>query len=221
MNMKEIFELIPWRIRNIISDRYPLLYHSIVNFGQEGNSAKYWDERLKETWDDKSRDWPVKNNIIHKQTSLNDSILDVACGNGGTLRYLKEKGYINLAGLEISDYAVSRLRSDDITMYHGSLPGIPIEDNRFEVVIASQVLEHIIQRDKFIEEIHRVLKPKGRAFIFVPDDCLGPIDEPEHVIKYTNSMLYEFLTKYFSRVEIQSIEDTNHEISILYAKAEK
>ena len=53
-------------------------------------------------------------------------------------------------------------------------------------VAGAPLLEHVIRRSLFATEIQRVLGPGGRAFVFVPDDCLGPIDEPEHVIKYTN-----------------------------------
>jgi hypothetical protein len=47
----------------------------------------------------------------------------------------------------------------------------------------------------------RLLKPGGCAFFFVPDDCLGPIDEPEHVIKFTAWSLRACLEKRFRDVE--------------------
>ena len=82
-------------------------------------------------------------------------------------------------------------------MFEGKVPTLPVPDAAFDIVIASQILEHVIRRGLFATEIHRVLSPGGRAFVFVPDDCLGPIDEPEHVIKYTNATLSAFLGKIF------------------------
>jgi 2-polyprenyl-3-methyl-5-hydroxy-6-metoxy-1,4-benzoquinol methylase len=94
-------------------------------------------------------------------------------------------------------------------------------DSTFDVVIASQVLEHVIRRRRFVEEIDRVLKPGGRAFIFVPDDCLGPIDEPEHVIKYTADTLRRFLSGTFDIDSIESMHDENFEMGILFAQLRK
>jgi predicted SAM-dependent methyltransferase len=54
---------------------------------------------------------------------------------------------------------------------HNLLQGIPFEDNSFEVVYHSHVLEHFTKVDgkKFIQECYRVLKPNGIIRIAVPD----------------------------------------------------
>lgn len=106
-------------------------------------------------------------------------------------------------------------------MWQGRFSDLPIPGARFDVVIASQVLEHIIRRRRFVSEIARVLKPQGRAFIFVPDDCLGPIDEPEHVIKYTRDSLEKFLSRTFDIISIESMRDTNFPMSVLFAQVRK
>lgn len=211
--------LLPWRIRKVISDRMPLLYHLVANAGTSGNSIEYWNRRLQETWD--SRDWPTKTERIHALTEPGEAILDIGCGSGSILRTLAQHGYVDLSGVELSDYAVERLRASGIHMWHGSIPNLPIPDARFDVVIASQVLEHVIQRRRFVREISRILKPGGRAFIFVPDDCLGPIEEREHVIKYTRGSLGRFLGKTFEIDSIESMRDANFAMSLLFAQVRK
>ena len=210
---------LPWRVRKVISDRLPLLYHLVANAGTSGNDAAHWDVRLAETWD--ARDWPTKTARIRELTQPADAILDVGCGTGSILRSFRNEGYRELHGMEISDYAVDRLGREGITMWQGRLPHLPIPDALFDVVIASQVLEHIIPRRRFVAEIVRVLKPQGRAFIFVPDDCLGPIDEPEHVIKYTRDSLEKFLAKTFDIISIESMRDANYPMSVLFAQVRK
>jgi ubiquinone/menaquinone biosynthesis C-methylase UbiE len=101
------------------------------------------------------------------------------------------------------------------------LPEIAVPDASFDIVIASQVLEHIIRRRRFVREIERVLRPGGRALIFVPDDCLGPIAEPEHVFKYNRFSLEQFLRRHFEIVSVQSIRDPNHEMPVLFAIGQK
>ncbi|MDP1652031.1 MAG: class I SAM-dependent methyltransferase [Rhodocyclaceae bacterium] len=213
--------MIPWRVKNFLSTHFPLAYHFAVNLGLKGNSQEHWDQMLAASWNDASRAWPTKNELILGKTDPSMKILDVACGTGGILRALHDKGYRNLHALEISQYAVDRLNAEGIFGKQGSLPKIDFPDAGFDVVIASQVLEHVIRRHTFVKEIHRVLRPGGRAFIFVPDQCLGPIDEPEHVIVYSRDKLAAFLGKYFAVDSIDSIKDANHRMPILFAEVSK
>ena len=207
--------ILPWRVRAFISNHAPLAYHLIANLGTPRRSEDYWNARLAESWD--QRNWPGKDALIERLTSPEHRILDIACGNGGILKHLKSRGYRNLEGLEISEYAVNRLRGEGLTMHQGRLPRLPLPDSTYDVVVASQVLEHVIRRDVFAQEIARVLKPDGQAMIFVPNDCLGPIDEPEHVIKYTEATLRRFLARHFTVKGIEIIRDPNYPMTILFA----
>jgi SAM-dependent methyltransferase len=211
--------LLPWRVRKVLCDRFPLAYHLVANAGLGGNGPEHWDAALARTWD--ARDWPSKVDRIRTLTRPDDAILDVGCGNGSMLRRLAADGYTTLHGLEISDYAVKRLRAEGITMWQGRLPNLPMPDAQFDVVIASQVLEHIIRRGRFVREIGRVLKPGGSAFIFVPDDCLGPIDEKEHVIRYDRNTLRSFLSATFEVVSVESMRDVNFAMPVLFAHVRK
>jgi SAM-dependent methyltransferase len=213
--------LIPWRVKNFVSEYFPVLYHLVMNTGARGNTSEHWDQRLAHTWDAPERQWPTKNELIASLAKPSDVILDIGCGNGGILRHLQSLGYRRLHGLEISSYAIARLLAAGIEMHRGVLPLIPLPEGSFDVVVASQVLEHIIRRGRFLSEIRRVLKPGGQAFIFVPDDCLGPISEPEHVIKYTADTLQRLLRQYFMVVRLERMRDVNHPMPILFAHVEK
>jgi len=213
--------LIPWRARNFLSEYFPLLYHLAVNAGVGGNSQEHWDLKLAQFWDSPAARWPTKSELIASLTKPSDVILDIGCGNGSILRHLQGLGYSQLQGLEISSYAIQRLRGEGIEMHYGVLPSIPLPEATFDVVIASQVLEHVIRRRRFVSEMRRVLKPGGRALIFVPDDCLGPINEPEHVIKYNAHSLRECLQQCFTVIRLDSMHDVNHEMPILFAHVEK
>lgn len=211
--------IIPWRVKAAVSNRFPLFYHLTANLLRKRREEHYWDQRLEQTWH--RRTWPTKNTIVAQRTCQDAAILDIACGNGSILRDLKARGFTNLSGLEISNYAIKRLREEGFSMFHGELPRLPNPDSSFDTVIASQVLEHIIRRDLFAAEVARVLKPGGQAFIFVPNDCLGPIDEPEHVIKYNEDSFGVFLKKHFDILSIEVIKDDNYSMSILLGQVQK
>ena len=213
--------MIPWRVKNFFSEHLPLLYHLVANAGMRGNSPEYWDARLAESWDVPQRHWPSKNELIASLTEPSDVILDIGCGNGGILRDLRRRGYRNLHGLEISAYAIGRLRVEGIEMHYGKLPFVPLPDAHFDAVILSQVLEHVIRRRRLLSEVARVLRPGGKAFIFVPDDCLGPISEPEHVIKYNAESLARTVSGQFALTAIRRMYDVNHPMPILFAHLRK
>jgi predicted SAM-dependent methyltransferase len=66
---------------------------------------------------------------------------------------------------------VDTLKSGEDVIAHNLLEGVPFDDNSFEVVYHSHVLEHFQKNDapKFIAECYRVLKPGGIIRIAVPD----------------------------------------------------
>src|SRR3954469_13837908 len=99
--------LVPWRVKNLISERFPLVYHLVANIGVKGNSPEHWDHALATSWDDPSRQWPAKTELIVNSTRPTDAILDIGCGTGSILRALKGRGYERLHGMEISHYAIN------------------------------------------------------------------------------------------------------------------
>jgi ubiquinone/menaquinone biosynthesis C-methylase UbiE len=212
-------QFVPWRVKNFLSEHFPLGYHLAINLGTHGNDQSHWDQRLAETWD--SRDWPTKCDLIARLAQPQERLLDIACGTGSILRSLKERGFRDLHGLEISPYALSRLRDEGFTMHQGRLPYLPMPGAQFDVVIASQILEHVIRRRTFMREIVRVLKPGGRALIFVPNDCLGPIDEPEHVIKYNRRSFTAFLSRFLEPLAVEVMKDANYPMTLLFAHLRK
>lgn len=213
--------IIPWRVRAALSDRFPLMYHLTSNLFRKREGAEYWDKNLAEWWEHDVRRWPTKSRIISERCAPDAALIDIACGNGSILRDLRALGFQNLSGLEISQYAVKRLREEGFSMFHGVLPRIPVPDESFDTVLASQVLEHIIRRNTFASEISRIMKPGGQAFIFVPNDCLGPIDEPEHVIKYNEKTFGAFLKRHFDDVSVEVIKDSNFAMTVLLGHVRK
>ena len=210
-------QIIPWRVKDFVSEHFPLTYHLIVNCGGHGNSQKHWDVRLAETWDAPNRNWPVKVDCIAQILKSEMSILDVGCGTGSILRSLRQRGFCNVHGLELSEYAVRRLSDEGIAMSKGSLLNMPFPAATFDAAIASEVLEHVILRSRFLRELMRVVKPFGRILIFVPDNCLGPIDEPEHVTKYDARSLRRFLSKFLTIESIASMVEAHNGERSLFA----
>lgn len=168
--------LIPWRVKARLAHRFPLLYSCAINFGQHPYNTLREGEGIGAYWDLPNQIWPDVHTLLLRLTSSTDAVLDVGVGTATMLRFLHENGYRDLHAVDATRYTLRRLWDLGIDAREGLLPDIPYEDNRFDFVIASQILEHISPRNKFLNNIYRVLKPGGRADIFVPDNCLTPLD---------------------------------------------
>lgn len=104
--------------------------------------------------------------------SAPDSLLDVGCGDGSLLfRYLK-KIPCEFYGVEGAPEYKAKAEQRGIKVSSFDLNGRwPYEDNKFDVVFSSQVIEHLHNTRLFVEEAHRVLKPGGTAIITSENLC--------------------------------------------------
>lgn len=87
------------------------------------------------------------------------------------------------------------------------LQKLPFDDESYDFVFASHVLEHIPDDKKAIEEIRRVLKPNGIAILPVPLICEKTIEYPEpnpneaYHVRAPGMDYFERYEPYFSNVE--------------------
>lgn len=99
------------------------------------------------------------------------SVIDI----GGGLRFLKERGNRYDSSMEWMrpyfekvDYKIL----DPVSDYHPDIVGdihhLPFEDNSQEAILCIAVLEHVENPFKAVEELHRVLRPGGHLFVYVP-----------------------------------------------------
>ena len=97
----------------------------------------------------------------------NSSVLDIGCGNG---KNFMARNDLIMSGIDLCPKFVDICTSKGLNVVLGSMTQIPYEDNSFDafITIASyHHLDNIIDREKAIKEMYRILKPNGRGFIVV------------------------------------------------------
>jgi len=101
-----------------------------------------------------------------------NSLLDVGCGDGGMLfRYFKQVPR-EFYGVEGAPPLKARAEERGIKVSSYDLNGRwPFENDKFDVVFSSQVIEHLHNTRLFVEETYRVLKPGGTAIITSENLC--------------------------------------------------
>jgi ubiquinone/menaquinone biosynthesis C-methylase UbiE len=128
---------------------------------------------------------PVCMELLRKYLRSDSRILDFGCGQGRILQQLKDEGFYNLYGVDISknmiEIAGKNLPRMDLKVTTDVT--IPYNDSAFDCVIIAAVLTCIISSDeqkKLIAEIKRVLKPEG--FVYINDFLIN--DDRRNVGRY-------------------------------------
>jgi SAM-dependent methyltransferase len=101
-------------------------------------------------------------------------LLDLGCGHGAILHALRDAKYTNITGVDVSPEQIGPARQlgfedvhcEDVREFLAQIP-----DSKFDVVIASDVLEHFTRPEllALTDEVHRVLTPGGRLVCHVPN----------------------------------------------------
>lgn len=103
-----------------------------------------------------------ENQAIDKKSK----ILDVGAGHGAFTKRLFDFGFdVSACDLfpEIFKFDKIECKKVDITQE------FPYADNSFDIVIAIEVSEHIIDHEVFFRELSRILKPGGKLYISTPN----------------------------------------------------
>src|SRR5215831_8259617 len=94
-------------------------------------------------------------------------ILDVGCGTGANLQMLASYGVAE--GVDVSVEALEFCRARGLAkVRQGAAEALPYEDASFDLVTALDVVEHLDDDIAGLKEVQRVLRPRGRALLFVP-----------------------------------------------------
>lgn len=150
----------------------------------------------------------ILNALDESIIAFSGSLLDVGCGK------MPYKDYILAKNEKITKYVgidleVSTIHNTSIADIHWDGTKMPIDDERFDSAIATEVLEHCPEPVIVLSEVHRVLKPGGNFFFTVP--FLWPLHEvPYDEYRYTPFALQKLLEQAgFSRIEIKPLGGWN------------
>lgn len=109
--------------------------------------------------------WP----LLERQLKKGERYLDIGCGVGGWMRFLRKLGYV-VEGVEIAGGTVGRLLNAGVDgVKVGSITALPYPDGSFDGAYALGVLEYVDGAvPRALSEVCRVLKPNGWFLLEVP-----------------------------------------------------
>ena len=99
-------------------------------------------------------------------------IVDVGCGDGSAhaIAAGHNPGH-RFAGVDWSGDALRRAHALGLTVLRAAVtaPGLPVADGAADVVIMSELIEHLVDPDGAIAEVRRVLRPGGSLLLSTPN----------------------------------------------------
>lgn len=99
----------------------------------------------------------------------NPKALDIGCGTGYNLRYLQELGCQDVTGLDFSPNALEYCRSRNLErLICGDASRLPLRAASYDLITTLDIIEHLEDDVRTLEETYRALKPGGTLVIFVP-----------------------------------------------------
>lgn len=165
--------------------------------------------------------------FIEKNLTPKAKILDIGCGKGHISYLLSSMGY-DVEAVDLIDSTgeggkfnkeslgskwqekVWQEFSNESKMNFQFYDGvkIPFPDNHFDGVNAYAVIEHVDDPQLFLKEVRRILKPKGKLFIFrcpqlfsFTENLAKWLNLPSHELLYSKQALIFLLEKYSLKPE--------------------
>lgn len=163
-------------------------------------------------------DWELRRDFLLGEVRRGDRVLDLGSGTGAFTAALAEAG-AQPVGAEVAQSAVARARTAHPELDFRLVPiegPLPFEDNGFEFVWSSEVIEHVADTARWLSEVRRVLVPGGRLLLTTPSHGhlrvalrgIEAFSEPlgDHLHLYTQRSLRELLEEFgFGDVLVRAV----------------
>ncbi len=116
----------------------------------------------------------TRREVLKKLVSLaapdhKSAILEIGCSGGSLMQELRNGGYTELTGIDISPEAIALCRKrnlGDVRVMDAQQPEFPCAS--FDVITASDVLEHLADAPRAVAAWRQLLRPGGTMMVFVP-----------------------------------------------------
>jgi ubiquinone/menaquinone biosynthesis C-methylase UbiE len=133
--------------------------------GMEGFVARWYTRNTA------GRDFHPCVDLVARHAADRASILEVAPGPGYLAILLAQRGTYRVVGLDISrtfvEIATARAKEAGVAVEfrHGNAAAMPFDADSFDIIVCVAAFKNFSQPVKALGEMHRVLKPDGKAFI--------------------------------------------------------
>ena len=146
------------------------------------------------------------------------SVLDLACGTGYGTAELATRA-ARVVGVDIAvdalHSALAGYSSPNVSWTQASGTELPFATSTFDVVVAFEVIEHLVHQKELLQETKRVLRPNGCLIVSTPNRSFyaaaradsGP--NPFHQYEFDQAEFNDALRRVFASVELYTQDHSN------------
>ena len=172
--------------------------------------------------------------FLRAEVRPGDRALDLGCGTGGFTAALAQAG-AQAIGVDVAEAALTRARARHPGLDFRLVPfdgPLPLQDNGFDLVWASEVIEHVADTARWLSEVRRVLAPNGRLLLTTPShgrlrvalEGVESFSEPlgDHLHLYTKRSLKNLLADFgFEQIDVRPVDGPPLFRRSLFARASR
>ena len=155
--------------------------------------------------------------VLDRYSVQNADVLDIGCGPG--VQFLASLESNRFTGMDISAEALGQAKTNGYkhTLQWDLSQDLPLDDGTFDVVVLTDILEHMIEPEQLLLEARRMLRPGGIMIVSVPNhfflwNRLRIMMGRGLILPWSNHQEYEdwnyFHYRFFRRESIRSLLDT-------------
>lgn len=124
---------------------------------------KWYISQYKDRKSYLSKLWKKIKSYIPK----NGKILDIGCGIGIFMEFLKGRNY-DIYGFEISPFALKICKEKKLKVFSGNFKNLKNQNNMYDVIVMMDVIAHIDNLSEYLNVVKKILKIKGILIIKTP-----------------------------------------------------
>lgn len=147
-------------------------------------------------------------------------ILDIGCGTGLNAANLTRLGH-KIIGVDLSSVAVDQFRRRGFEGFIADIEAgpLPFPNNEFDLVYASEVIEHCADTAAFLKELRRLLKPDGVLLLSTPNSAFWPLRLLAVIGRTASEMQHPGHIRFFSKRGLSAaIEDAGFDMTVMSAR---
>lgn len=99
-------------------------------------------------------------------------LLDLGCGDGLDIAILKELGFKNIIGVDISTSLIDQAKAlnPSVKFVKATAEKLPFRGGSFDIVLSDSMIYHLVDKPKAFKEIKRILVKGGKLCLIEADN---------------------------------------------------
>ena len=110
--------------------------------------------------------------VMKFKNEIKGNVLDIGCNEGKTAEFMIKKDNMKYFGIDVDKSALNKAKKNKLKVKYVDLNKnkLPFKNNSFDTILILDILEHILEPIKILEESKRILKEDGKIILSLPND---------------------------------------------------